>query len=157
LEKEIAELKSQLKRQASPANDINHHGNNGNHLAHRESPTSPTPSQLYHQPYSQEADDIAAKFEELLRNDSSILNYLPENMTRLSKGTYQWGTRKIQLEIINKELVVKVGSGFQKFKDWMKSHAAPTDELNDLSEMAKGINDTFLLADNGGHNGFKYV
>jgi len=140
LEKEVEDLKQQLKNQTSPTNDINlHSNNNGTHEPHHESPISPIPLKHYAQ------DEIADKLEELIQNDSTIIDHFPENIASHGKGRYQWGSRKIQLEIVNKELVVKVGSGFQKFVDWIIKHAPPTDNLEQLSKMAKSLNSSLLL------------
>lgn len=67
------------------------------------------------------ADEIEQQVQALLRQNAAhdIGAQLPTNFHRISPGVYQFGTRKVYLQLRNGALMARVGGGFVKFLDFI--------------------------------------
>lgn len=44
-------------------------------------------------------------------------------VTRMKKGSYMFGTKKIKTKIVNNNLIVRVGGGYMAIKRFIETHA----------------------------------
>jgi len=73
-------------------------------------------------------DEISATLAQIVQSKPHLLSYLPANTVRLEKGLYQFGHKKIRVQLENREVFVRVGGGFVKFEDYVKRNGFDIDK-----------------------------
>jgi predicted nuclease with TOPRIM domain len=71
-----------------------------------------------------DGDEIERQVQALLKEHAAhdIGAQLPANFHRISAGVYQFGTRKVYLQLRNGALMARVGGGFVKLLDFIDRH-----------------------------------
>jgi len=69
-------------------------------------------------------DEVSEGLADVLRKNPNLADILPSKISRIEKGIYQFGKKKIIVKVINRDVFVRVGGGFMKFETYVqKNHA----------------------------------
>ncbi len=97
---------------------------------------------------SVDGDEIERQVQALLKEHAAhdIGAQLPANFHRISAGVYQFGTRKVYLQLRNGALMARVGGGFVKLLDFIDRHG-PQERVR-LRRLASQYGDALASANN---------
>eukprot|EP01114_Cavostelium_apophysatum_P016616 TRINITY_DN4770_c0_g1_i2.p1 TRINITY_DN4770_c0_g1~~TRINITY_DN4770_c0_g1_i2.p1 ORF type:complete len:368 (-),score=158.94 TRINITY_DN4770_c0_g1_i2:27-1130(-) len=65
-------------------------------------------------------DEVSEALAEVIKKRPEIKDLLPANAARLGSGVYQFGTKKIIVKRIDREVFVRVGGGYMTFEKYVQ-------------------------------------
>eukprot|EP01117_Protostelium_nocturnum_P007210 TRINITY_DN2580_c0_g3_i1.p1 TRINITY_DN2580_c0_g3~~TRINITY_DN2580_c0_g3_i1.p1 ORF type:complete len:553 (-),score=227.68 TRINITY_DN2580_c0_g3_i1:38-1696(-) len=84
-----------------------------------------------------EGDEVSQELARVIRNNPDVKRSIPQNLTRLEKGLYRIYNKDVNVDVINHEVVVRIGGGYQKFVDYVKRKSAKEKGMKEMEEVKK--------------------
>jgi len=98
------------------------------------------PKQKYSIQHPDKDDEVGAKLADVVKANPVIDDSIPNNMFKIDKGLYQFGTKQIHVQVVDKDVMVRVGGGYMKFIEFVDRYGkiecqkAPLDVFDDLKK-----------------------